>query len=126
MNKLNRLMRKVEQIEKLLAEIKLELKELGEQNKKKKHNSLKKKAQPHDKELREEYEMLYKCYIRGEIEKISEFVRSRSKEYLKHFCRANNLPIDTKKKSKDEIFREIANWMGQKKAISEEIKPVKF
>jgi len=125
--KLSRLIRKIEQIENLLAEIKLELKELENENKKKVsiNTPSKKEKYPSDKELKEEYNTLYQFYVSGNIDKVYEFIKSKNKEHLKYFCKANNLPIDIKKVSKDEISKEIVRWMAQRKAISEEVKPAK-
>lgn len=119
MNKIETIKKKIEQIEELLAEIKGELKDLSQENK-----SRQTKAQqteevlPSDEELRSEYDRLYQDFVSLNSGTVEDFIMSKSKAYLKAFCRANNLPVDTTKASKARIMEVVLQWMAQRKAIT--------
>jgi len=119
MNTVDYIRKNIKQIEKLLSEIKADLDILD----KKKESELKKPAKkieklPSEEELRREYENLYQTSIRENANAIEEFIKSKTKTYLKAFCKTNNLPIDTTKVSKDGIIKEVTQWMAQRKAIT--------
>lgn len=119
MNTFDHIRKNIEQIEKLLSKVRADLETLS----KEKASELKKPAEkieklPSEEELQQEYEKLYEEIIRGNPNAIEEFIKSKTKTYLKAFCKANNLPIDTTKVSKDEIVKEVTQWMAQRKAIT--------
>ena len=66
-------------------------------------------------------EKLYEEFVVKNFKSIKEFINGRSKIYLKAFCQANRLPIDTAKVSKDRIVDEVMRWMAQRKAISKKV-----
>lgn len=109
---------KIERIESLLAKIKSELETLGKKAEAKHKKAHTDEPLPSDKQLRAEYENLYELYIGEKLEEIKEFLKNKSKNYLKHFCKANNLPVDTTKFSKDAIIEKVFQWMAQRKAIT--------
>ncbi|HIE30160.1 TPA: hypothetical protein EYP66_23080 [Candidatus Poribacteria bacterium] len=119
METVDHIRKNIEQIEKLLSEVKADLETLD----KKRVSELKKSAEkieklPSEEKLRLEYENLYQMSIGGNANAIEEFIKSKTKTYLKAFCKANNLPIDTTKVSKDGIIKEVTQWMAQRKAIT--------
>ncbi len=118
MNKIDSIRAKIERIETLLAEIKVALETLskeGESQLKKVH---KEESLPSEKELRAEYERLYEEFIGKNSKAIEEFIKGKDKIYLKAFCKANNLPVDTTKVSKDGIMKEVMQWFAQRQAIT--------
>ena len=120
MNGINRVKNKLEQIEKLIGEVKTELEILSNEGQLKTKKGQKEEPIPSDEELIAEYENLYKEFIaKNSKEIITEFVKGKSKIYLKAFCKANSLPIYTTKFSKEKIADEIAQWMRQRKVITE-------
>lgn len=120
MNKLETIKKKIEQIEELLAEIKGEVESLSQE-----HTPRQTKAQqtvevlPSDEELRSEYDRLYQDFVSLHSGTVEDFIKSKSKDYLKAFCRANNLPVDTTKVSKARIVEVVLQWMAQRKAITQ-------
>jgi len=74
---------------------------------------------PSDEELRSEYDRLYQDFISSNSGVVEDFIKSKSKSYLKAFCRANNLPVDIKKVSKAGIVDVVFQWMAQRKAITQ-------
>jgi len=119
MNTFDHIRKNIEQIEKLLSKIRADFEVLS----KEKASELKKPVKkieklPSGEELQQEYEKLYEEIIRGNPNTIEEFIKSKTKTYLKAFCRANNLPIDTTKVSKGGIVKEVTQWMAQRKAIT--------
>ncbi|MBP9043307.1 MAG: hypothetical protein KBG49_07445 [Spirochaetes bacterium] len=118
-NRIEKIRKDVEQIEKLLSDIKVNLELLD----KERPPELEKPADkleklPSEEELKQQYEKLYEVIIKGNPNAIEEFIKSKTKRYLKAFCKANNLPIDTTKVSKEEIIKEVTQWMAQRKAIT--------
>jgi len=73
-----------------------------------------------DEALRREYENLYQMSIEGNTNAIEEFVKSKTKTYLKAFCKANYLPVYSA--SKNRITKEIIRWMRQRNAIQKKLK----
>jgi hypothetical protein len=72
---------------------------------------------PSSTELREHYLQLYEAFLKSGAESIREFAQRHSRAYLVAFCRANNLPIDTGKLSKDRVGDSLEQWLVQRKAI---------
>lgn len=132
---------KIKEIEKLLAEIKDRLKTLSKESRpqqkrviteadlfskeelKKGHGEKisAREMLPSEEELQAEYEKLYEEFVVKNFKSIKEFINRRSKIYLKAFCQANSLPIDTAKVSKDRIVDEVMQWMAQRKAIFKKV-----
>lgn len=117
------IIKKIEQAESILAEVKADLESMRKQQ----ESEPPKQRQiteviPTDEELRSEYEQLYQEFTASNSRTVEDFVKSKSKAYLKAFCRANNLPIDTTKASKDKIADVIIQWMAQRKAITQKAK----
>lgn len=122
MNKVEIVKKKIEQIESLLAEIKGELEALSKEDETKPRKQRQaEEVLPSDEELRLEYDKLYQEFItsNSRVVVVEEFIKSKSKAYLKAFCRANNLPVDTTKVSKDRIADVVIQWMAQRKAITQ-------
>ena len=130
---------KIKEIEKLLAEVKDRLKTLSKESRsqqkrviteadlfskeelEKGHEEKISAGLPSEEELQTEYEKLYEEFVVKNFKSIKEFINRRSKIYLKAFCQANRLPIDTAKVSKDRIVDEVMRWMAQRKAISKKV-----
>ncbi|MFN3284316.1 MAG: hypothetical protein ACK40Q_08820, partial [Pseudothermotoga sp.] len=104
MKRVDTIKKKIEQIEDLLAEIKGELEALSEKGeaKPKKQRQAEEVIPSYD-ELRLEYDRLYQDFIASNSRAVEEFIKGKSKTYLKAFCRANNLDVDTTKVSKSRI-----------------------
>lgn len=122
MDKIDRLKKKIEQIEALLVEIKSELEALSKEGEIKLNKQLQTETEttiPSNDELRLEYDRLYQDFIASNTRAIEEFIKGKSKTYLKNFCRANNLPVDTTKISKTRIVDIVLQWMAQRKAITQ-------
>jgi len=119
MNTIDHIRKNIEKIEELLSKIKADLKTLDKKRALELKKTTKKTEKvPSEEELRQEYENLYEESIIGNINAIEEFIKSKTKTYLKAFCKANNLPIDTTKVSKEGIIKEVTKWIAQRKAIT--------
>jgi len=118
MNSIDRIRTKIEEIGKLLTEIKTELEVVNKETKPLQKKLTKDEPLPSTEDLRSEYEKLYKEFIARNFKGIEEFIKSKSKYYLKFFCKANNLPLDTTKVSKDGIAKEVMQWMAQREVIT--------
>jgi hypothetical protein len=119
MKSVNRIKGKIEQIEKLLAEVKkeLEIVSKGSQLQPKKLGT--EEHLPSEEELKTEYEKLYEEFVtKNSKDIITTFIKGKSRVYLKAFCRANNLPLDASKVSKEKIAATVLQWMKQRKAIT--------
>jgi hypothetical protein len=121
MNNIEIIRKKIEQIENLLAEIKNKLEMLGKEsaNKPVKQQRKKEEILPSFEELKAEYDRLYQEYINSGQDSVSEFIRGKSKVYLEAFCKANNLPINVCRTSKDKIVDVVLQWMAQRKALTQ-------
>ncbi|MCS6965795.1 MAG: hypothetical protein NZ473_03400 [Candidatus Kapabacteria bacterium] len=120
MNRLKTIRKKIEQVEALLAEIKGEVEALSKENESRQTKARQpEEVLPSDEELRSEYDRLYQDFISSNSGAVEEFVKSKSKNYLKAFCRANNLPVDITKVSKAGIVDVVLQWMAQRKAITQ-------
>ena len=118
MNSIDRIKTKIEGIEKLLTEVKIELEVMSKETKPHQTKSTKNEPLPSMEDLRSEHEKLYEEFLARNFKAIEEFIKGKSKYYLKALCKANNLPLDTTKVSKDGIAKEIMQWMAQRKAIT--------
>jgi len=112
--------RKIIEIEKNLSEIKEILRAI-ETEATKRTIALNNKI-PKDEELRDEFQILYEVYNQENSSKVKMVLQDKTVKYLKYFCKANSLPIDMKKYSKDKVIDEIIQWMAQKRAISSKVK----
>ncbi|MGC8903485.1 MAG: hypothetical protein ACP5KD_09150 [Fervidobacterium sp.] len=121
MNRINSIKTKIEQIESLLAAIKGELDTLSKEDKGKPKKARTEESLPLEEELRGEYEKLYEQFIVGNSKAIEEFIKGKSKSYLKAFCKANSLPVDITKVSKDGIVNEVMQWLAQRKVITKKV-----
>lgn len=119
MKTINKLIAKIEKIEKLLNEVKDELKLITpELNLEKKEVKKEERIWDHNS-LQSEFDNLYQKYIvQNDSSIINVFVNDKDVLYLKDFCKANNISLDSKKVSKDKISNEILKWFTQRKAIS--------
>jgi hypothetical protein len=68
--------------------------------------------------LQNEYERLYQDFTSRNFQTVKNFIRGKNKDYLKSFCKANKLPIDAAKASKDKIVEEVMQWMARRNAIT--------
>jgi hypothetical protein len=69
-------------------------------------------------DLKAKYEELYEEFALGKIDTIRDYIMGRDKIFLKEFCRANNLPVDPARVSKNIIVEQVMLWMSRRKAIS--------
>ncbi len=133
--------KKIKEVERLLTEVKDRLKTLGKESQYQQKNihterplpleeelqvGYEKKIQieetlPSEEELQAEYERLYEEFIVKNPKTIEEFIKGKSKIYLKGFCKANSLLIDATKVSKDRILNEVIQCMVQRKAITKKV-----
>ena len=121
MSKLNKIINKIEKVEKLLKDIKLEIEQYeADKNIKAKKNMNKTKVEtiPSREELINEYNNLYQSFLSGDSKEVSSFVESKTIKYLKEFCKANNVSIVSGRQSKQRISDELVRWFQQRKAIS--------
>lgn len=119
MKTISKIIAKIGKIENLLNEVKEELKLLtSEQNLEKKEAKKEERNWDHNS-LQSEFDNLYLKYIvQNDSSIINVFVNEKDVLYLKDFCKANNISLDSKKVSKDKIANEILKWFTQRKAIS--------
>ncbi len=123
MNRLETIKKKIEQVEELLVEIKGEVEALSRESESQQTKTRQpEEVLPSDEELRSEYDRLYQDFISSNSGVVEEFIKSKSKTYLKAFCRANNLPVDITKVSKARIVDVVLQWMAQRKAITQKAK----
>lgn len=119
MKSLNKIFSKIEKIEKLLTEVKEELRLLSSEDVSEKKESKKEERNWDNRSLQSEFDNLYQKYINNnDTTIINDFVNEKDVVYLKDFCKANNISLDSKKVSKDKIAEEILKWFSQRKAIS--------
>lgn len=109
---------KIAQIEKLVAEVKADLRGLGKETAAPLLPTGEQHVSPSNEELQASYEKLYQEFLANHADAIRSFIKGKSKKYLKDFCRANSLSLDTTKVSKDRIASEVVQWMAQRKAIT--------
>lgn len=108
------ILKKIQQIESLLKEVKREL------NAREAKGQLKKMVETPKEKLIEEYDKLYSEYLLRGSDAVIDFVKNHKKDYLKIFCKANNLSV-TSKTPKRQIVEEIIRWFKQRKVITQKI-----
>ncbi len=121
MSRLNKITNKIEKVEKLLKDIKSEIEQYElEKNKGVRKNIKKSKSEtiPSREKLIDEYNKLYQSFLSGDSKEVFSFVESKTINYLKEFCRANNISIVSGRQSKQKISDELVRWFQQRKAIS--------
>ena len=119
MKSINKIIAKIEKIEKLLNEVKEELKLITSEQYPEKKETKKEERNWNHNSLQSEFDNLYQKYINHHNTSIiNDFVNEKDVLYLKDFCKANNISLDSKKVSKDKIANEILKWFTQRKAIS--------
>ena len=119
MKSINKIISKIEKIEKLLIEVKEELKQITFEQKSEKKEAKREERNWDFKSLQSEFDNLYQKYIdKNDTSIVNDFVNEKDVVYLKDFCKANNISLDSKKVSKDKIAEEVLKWFGQRKAIS--------
>lgn len=120
MDKITQIKNKIDQIEEVLSEIRSIIESLQTETRDLQYKTKEtEKSFPTIEELRKEYELLYSQYINSNSQVVEDFVKGKSKGYLKQFCKANSIAIDTTKASKIKIAQVIAQWMAQRKAITQ-------
>ena len=112
---------KIEKIEKLISEIKDEIKILESEDIETKEKPKKEKKTYSINSFREDFDNLYNEFIAKNSSVVNEFVNEKDIKYLKEFCKSNNISLDSTKTSKDKIAHEITQWFVQRKAISKRI-----
>ncbi|RKY78191.1 hypothetical protein DRQ00_05680 [candidate division KSB1 bacterium] len=121
MSRLNKITNKIEKVEKLLKDIKSEIEQYElEKNKGVRKNIKKSKSEtiPSREKLIDEYNKLYQSFLSGDSKEVFSFVESKTINYLKEFCKANNISIVSGRQSKQKISDELVRWFQQRKAIS--------
>ncbi|MBM3333717.1 hypothetical protein FJY63_03560 [Candidatus Sumerlaeota bacterium] len=118
MDTIGRVKTKISKIEKLVSELKVELETLASANQRQPTNVQTMEILPSEMALQSEYEKLYQQFIARNFDGIRIFLKKKSARYLTSFCRANRLPLDTTKLSKDKIADEIMQWMAQREVIA--------
>lgn len=121
MAKIATIRNKIEKIEKLVNEIKQELEQYDANEKKAPRKNVKTteaETIPSSGELIAAYNKLYQSFLSGDSQEVLSFVESKTINYLKEFCKANNISIVSGKQSKQKISDEIVRWFQQRKAIS--------
>ena len=119
-NRIERIITKIERIEVLCAEVRAELQALKQETVTKARRTTKKEEIPSEAECKEEFNRLYELFLAGNAEAVEKFVMSKTKIYLKAFCKANDLPADTAKLAKKRIADEVLKWFAQRKAITQD------
>ena len=118
MSRIDRVKTKIQQIEKLMAEVKGEIEAIAKETQSQPKKVHAEELLPSEEQLREEYGRLYEEFMVRNFKAIEEFIKNKSKTYLKVFCRANNLPLDATKVSKVGIVDEVMKWMAQREVIT--------
>lgn len=121
MKQMMKVVAKIEKIEKLLTELKDDLKAFSDQSESKSANRKTAKALYSAEELRQEYEKLYRDFVNENSRVVHGFVESKDKNYLAEFCQANDIPIESAKASKAKLADEIVQWFVQRRAITKKV-----
>ena len=67
------------------------------------------------------YEELYEEFVSGKIDTIRDFIKGSDKIFLEEFFRANDLPVDVARASKNTIVEELMLLMSRRRAISKKL-----
>lgn len=121
MKSFEKLVPKIEKIEKLLTELKKAIKEVELEKDETKEQPKKEKAKYDFVSLRSDFDNLYNAFLERNSVIVNEFVDGKDTSYLKEFCKVNNISLDSKKVSKEKIATEIVKWFTQRKAISKRL-----
>ncbi len=73
-------------------------------------------------DLKSKYEELYEEFVSGKIDTVRDFLKGRDKIFLVEFCRANDLPVDAARVSKNIIVEELMHLMSRRRAISKKLR----
>lgn len=73
---------------------------------------------PSERQLKAEFEALYREFDERGGEAVEAFVRGTTKPYLDAFVRANHLSIRVAGVPKVRIAHEISEWMGWRKTLT--------
>ena len=121
MDNISRITSKIDQIERLLGDIRDQLGDMSKDSEPRAKTVRKTEPLATEEEFQAEYERLCKEFAEGNAGAVESFVKSKTKVYLKAFCKANNLPLDAARLRKDEIANEVMQWMAQRKAITKNV-----
>lgn len=120
MKRITNIKKKIAAIESALSELKSELAQLeNEVDQQQPKSSQSKPVPPSQDELKNFYNELYSKFLGGNTKETEELLKAKSVAYLGAFCRVNDLPIDIKKVSKEEVISSIIQWLAQRKAITQ-------
>ncbi|MCS7225330.1 MAG: hypothetical protein NZ959_12385 [Armatimonadetes bacterium] len=72
---------------------------------------------PDEQELKRQWKDLQTAYSTDRHQAVTEFVRSRTKSFLKEWAKANALPLDIQRTKKD-IAQQIIQHLAVRKAIA--------
>jgi len=117
MNKIEKIKSQIEKLESIINEIKNELNNISTVS----DNTPKKEIQIPEEDLHRDYELLFNKFLSGDVDFIRAFIKNKDKNYLKVFCKSNNLPVDISKASKDDIFNTVIQWFVQRKVILKKV-----
>ncbi|PIX19153.1 MAG: hypothetical protein COZ70_10405 [Deltaproteobacteria bacterium CG_4_8_14_3_um_filter_51_11] len=119
---LTRIIKKLEQIEDLISEVKSEL-SVYETGSTKKSTTRDKTSEmvPSQEELKDLYEVFYKKFEETKGEEIRTAIEEKSRKFVLAFCKANKIPIEASKSSKKLIADEVIKWLSQRRAITKDI-----
>lgn len=122
MRRLDSIKAKLAAMEKLVGEIRKELEKLEDVSPQNRRETRASPAPvPLETDLQAEYERLFERVLVEGLGPIQEFVNAKSKAYLKFFCRANNLGVDTTKASKAAIVEALSKRMAESRAIRQKV-----
>jgi len=124
MNRIEKIKLKIQKLDKLLTELKNEVQLLDNELQKKKNKRVIKKQKdiPSIDVLKSEYEDLYKLFLNQNSKVVNDFIASKDRVYLIELCKANNIVLDSSKRSQTKMAEEIIQWFVQRKAITKKIK----
>ncbi len=129
--------KKLKDVDRLLSEVRAKIKELSKgvavgseevvpetkSATKMPHKTTKNRKHPIQAiDLKSKYEELYEEFVSGKIDTVRDFLKGRDKIFLEEFCRANDLPVDAAKVSKNIIVEELMLLMSRRKAISKKLR----
>lgn len=120
MNRIANIQKQIAILEGALSQLKVELASLEQESTQRSTTPIRQKqAAPTPDELKNFYDEIYAKFVRGNSRDAEEQLRSKNVSYLGAFCKVNDLPIDTKKVSKQETISSIIQWLAQRKAITQ-------
>lgn len=117
MDRIRKIQKKIEEIERILGDIKRDLEDMSKEKQEKVPKSTKKTQKttlPDEETLKREYEQLYEWFKEGNREEIDKYFQSKNTEYIKAFCKANYIQVESSKK---KMIDNIIVSLAQRKAI---------